>query len=1506
VSETVTITVTGSEDTPVITGTTSGAVQEDGILVATGSAVASDADLVDNPTFIPQANTAGAYGTFSINSAGAWSFTLDNTAAQSLSAGQTAMDVFVVSASTADGETVSQSITIAVTGTDDAPVVSGDFSGSVTEGDVGDVTTVSGNITISDVDSADSPSFANTTVAGSYGTLVLLSGAWTYTLDQSTVQQLDTGDQVTDQITLIASDGTSQTIDITINGLNDAPVALASAITMQEDTQRVLGIGDFGFTDAESHAASSITIQSVEQVGSLRLNGVNLVEGQTITRADIDAGLLTYDPLPNTSGTAYDSFTFTVNDAGIGTTAAVMTINVTPVNDGPLGPVSDIDGSVNRVSVAAGVGDAVGITALATDPDPEDVVSYTLLDNAGGRFTIDPVTGVVTVAAGLVSTGSYTITVQATSSDGSSPTTGNMTIDVVDAADDFATVHESALPGGSGRTETVFDDSDEIGQDISAGEPVSVATGNLLANDGTATAVTSVAGVSPVGGVITVNGTHGTLVVTAATGEYTYTLTSAADNSAAADDLAVTDVFSYSTNSGTNADLTVTIIDDTPQTGDFVTNVPEGQMQPYHLVFTLDVSGSMTSASAGGVVYLDDGTQTTRLALAKNALKALAEEYYEQSDSVAIHLVTFESSAQVLNGGNAYTDLTSVLAAIEAINGSGGTNYEDGLNKTIDALDANGDGVLDMNSADLQTISYFISDGVPTSGNTFNPVGASGWDTFASANNVASFAVGIGTGITDFSALDAIHNVDADASGTVDPAINVPDLTKLEEELLSTVPQAFGGSVVFTGGTQNVVYGADGGSIESIAVMLDTNADGTPDTKVTFTYDANTGTISNSGGFPVVAGNILSLDGTSHGFVEGKLLFDFSSGDYSYFQASTVVEGDTFDLTFVAIDSDGDQTAPTTVTITIVDGKPIANDDTDTLFALETELEGNVLTGAGTDGGVALSTSFTTFSSQGAGADYTIDNAKVTSILYRGDTIDLTTATGGTLTATASSDGSSYSYSVDANGVLTLTNTTDSSALVFNTEGYYKYTPAVVPSPPTGATVRQDFESGASSEIAEGVSKGILLSSPDGSINYDGSGSVRGVGIGGSTMNDGERLVIDFDTNLYAHGVQSLDLEADSLSGSSEVFTITAYHIDGHEMATTAVSGTQWHNNLFPELSGIGRIEVQMGSAGSALVRGVRFVPVLLDSAAVAIAPEEIGYTITDDDGDSDSATLSLKSISNSLVDNDGDDMENGTAGNDFISGLAGDDVLSGADGHDIMEGGAGNDTLDGGAGQDVLVGGDGVDVLFGGAGDDILSGSDGDDQLQGGLGDDLLKGERGDDVLQGQAGMDRLEGGDGSDTLSGGDDADQLYGGAGNDILSGDGGIDVISGGAGSDQLTGGDGSDTFHWGANDRGSIASPDADYVMDFNAGPGGDILDLSELLLGEESTALTDYLSFDYGDFDADGDSETRLSVDHDGGVFFQATTHVYLEGVDLTGGGTLTDQQIINDLLNDGNLNVDT
>ena len=172
------------------------------------------------------------------------------------------------------------------------------------------------------------------------------------------------------------------------------------------------------------------------------------------------------------------------------------------------------------------------------------------------------------------------------------------------------------------------------------------------------------------------------------------------------------------------------------------------------------------------------------------------------------------------------------------------------------------------------------------------------------------------------------------------------------------------------------------------------------------------------------------------------------------------------------------------------------------------------------------------------------------------------------------------------------------------------------------------------------------------------------------------------------------------------------------------------------------------------------------------------------------------------------------------------------------------------------------------------IAGSDLADSISGNAGDDILYGAEGDDLLSGGAGSDRLHGGDGADTL---------IGGSGNDSLIGGGGIDI------------------FALEAGDQGIVGTPAVDTIADFTTGSGGDVLDLSDLLQGENLATLDDYFNFSYDS----GTGDTTISIDVDGGGTFETSQQIVLTGVDLTSGGTLSDQQILNDLLANGNLIVD-
>jgi len=98
----------------------------------------------------------------------------------------------------------------------------------------------------------------------------------------------------------------------------------------------------------------------------------------------------------------------------------IETADVTPVPPPNQAP-SLVELSASSVYENAADGTVVG-TVAATDPDAGDTLTYALLDDAGGRFAIDPTTGEITVADGSLldyeTAEQHSIVVQVTDSGG--------------------------------------------------------------------------------------------------------------------------------------------------------------------------------------------------------------------------------------------------------------------------------------------------------------------------------------------------------------------------------------------------------------------------------------------------------------------------------------------------------------------------------------------------------------------------------------------------------------------------------------------------------------------------------------------------------------------------------------------------------------------------------------------------------------------------------------------------------------------------------------------------------------------------------------------------------------------------------------------------------------------------------------------------------------------------------------------------------------------------------
>ncbi len=209
----------------VISGDLTGAVSADDPArrTAAGSLSASDADAGED-LFLAQAATPGRYGRFTLQSDGSWSYVLEGDAADSLQAGQTAADAFIVAS--ADG---TESVVV-VTVTQEGPAlntenraaaISGDLAGEAIEDDPVRHT-AAGQLSVTDPDAGEQGFRSQTATPGRYGRFTLQSdGSWSYVLDDYAVDALAAGQKAADAFIVASTDGTESVVVVTVTGAND-------------------------------------------------------------------------------------------------------------------------------------------------------------------------------------------------------------------------------------------------------------------------------------------------------------------------------------------------------------------------------------------------------------------------------------------------------------------------------------------------------------------------------------------------------------------------------------------------------------------------------------------------------------------------------------------------------------------------------------------------------------------------------------------------------------------------------------------------------------------------------------------------------------------------------------------------------------------------------------------------------------------------------------------------------------------------------------------------------------------------------------------------------------------------------------------------------------------------------------------------------------------------------------------------------------------------------------
>jgi VCBS repeat-containing protein len=486
---TVTITVSPVNDAPVAVANSYSTPEDVPRVVAAPGVLGNDSDPDPGNSLTAAAVSQPSHGTLSLGADGGFTYTP--------AANYNGPDSFTYRAN--DGTVNSNIVTVSltITAVNDAPTVVGDAY--TTNEDVALNRNQAATALLANDSDVEGDAFTAISVTQpSHGSVSMFDpdGTFRYTPNANY--------NGTDTFTYRATDGTTQsapaTVTITVNPVNDIPVAVGDAYTTPEDVQLIVSAPGVLTNDSDVDGqALTATVVTQPSHGTLSLS---------------TTGGFTYTPAANYNGA--DSFTYRANDGTANSNTVTVSLTITAVSDAPT--ATDDTGTTNEDTPLV-VG-APGV--LSNDSDPEglgltaSVVGQpahgTLTLNANGGYTYTPTSNYngsdsFTYRANSASTPSNTATVSLT----------------------ITAVNDPPVAGAD--TGTINEDTSLV-----------VAAPGVLSND------TDVDSVALTAGVV-VGPAHGTLTLNA-NGGYTYTPT--ANYSGA-------DSFTYRASDGSALSNTVTV-----------------------------------------------------------------------------------------------------------------------------------------------------------------------------------------------------------------------------------------------------------------------------------------------------------------------------------------------------------------------------------------------------------------------------------------------------------------------------------------------------------------------------------------------------------------------------------------------------------------------------------------------------------------------------------------------------------------------------------------------------------------------------------------------------------------------------------------------------------------------------------------------------------------------------------------------------------------------------------
>ena len=717
----------------------------------------------------------GAYGDLTMESDGSYSYTANADDAKELDAGEEADDVFTYTVTEADGFASTATLTVTVTGANEAPEAAADefttaeaaadqnasvfTDGADSDVDDGDDEddggtlvrdfSVTGIRTVTRVDGDDDTkgdletveATGTKTIDGLYGTLsIAADGSVSYEVDVEKAKAVPGGATKADvfEYTITDGAGASDAAEVVINvaGANDAPTASDVTIAAEDadNTDNATLAGSFSDVDTDE----ALTVKEVEfgTAGAVPATTAGAVVagayGDLIIREDGS-----YSYALATAGTQLDAyealaedqigaevFTYTVEDDEGAEAEATLTINVTGVNDDPTAdPFPETD--------AGDVEDGDDAQFVFGDPDGDDTVSVTKV-SFEGVANDDDSEAMVGETAGVVQGKYGTLTIDA---EGGFFYTENLGAKAAVDPDVF-TVTVTDDKGKTAEATISVDpteaDDDPAAMDDAITAAAAAKGGDVLANDddpdldddSLTVSQVAVSGqpLGAIGDPSEITTSNGVLTINA-DGSYTYAKLAAAT----ADEDGVLDAFDYEVTSGGNtATATLTIyamaeaVDDAISMADASegSNVLTNDEAEVGTGGTLAVTG--IAVGSGGVTAVTDA----EAAMVMGAYGSLtiasdgAYSYAAGGDAYAA-LDAGEAMEDVFTytvSDGSMSDTASITVAVTGVN-----DLPVAMDETVAADDAEeGDGasladkVSDVDGATAPTVTGIMVDGGET------------------------------------------------------------------------------------------------------------------------------------------------------------------------------------------------------------------------------------------------------------------------------------------------------------------------------------------------------------------------------------------------------------------------------------------------------------------------------------------------------------------------------------------------------------------------------------------------------------------------------------------------------------------------------------------------------------------------------------------------------------------------------------------------------------------------